>query len=367
MSDLQFQLKDEQQKIEELIEKHVDATGRIEQALKISQQDQDVIQELRKEVENAWNVADTAKLREQHTHESLNVTRERYQNLLQQMKKYETKIEDSDELGKHKATVLQECERLNSEVDEMNKRLLVQRAYSDELQKKLDESLEKNRELFREWDTATNESLSNRKKIETLQKRLEELTEEHEKITESMIHYKEAAEARHKRLKEREKQVIDLTDNLEKFKSDNAVLNIIKGKMELSLKAYKSDIVNFKHDMDQFQNYIRLKDDENKKLLLEHEREMKKVENLVRKISSVERVASKQEQEILTKKTEILTAEKERDLIKKASDDMKKDNDKLQRKIENQMREAEKLNGKLMLVQNLTNCMLIYFTSSINL
>jgi len=347
LENVHFQLKNEETKTQDLLNQRLDATGKIEAALKISQKDNDLIVKLKTETMAAWKETDVSILREQHTNESLNVTRDRYLNLKEKLQKMSSKLEMNDELGEHKFTVLQQCERLHVEVEELNKRLFVQREYSEELQKKLDDSLEKNRDLFREWDTATNESLSNKKKAEKLQKTLDDIKENYENNLESLIHYQEVAENYQKRLSEREKQVMNFADKLEKCQGDNAWLKEVKSKLELAIKSYKSEINNIKHELKQFESYVRLKDDENRKLVTGHEHEVKKVENLVRKICSVEKILSRQEQEMLIKKNEIVTAEKERDLIKKSSDDMKRENDKLSQKIEHLMKEIERLNGKM--------------------
>jgi hypothetical protein len=342
-----FQYNTEERKFKDLSEKYVDATGRIEQAIKISQCDNDLIQQLRNEIESSWKITDATKLREQHAHESLTGLKQKYSVLSENLKKLTSrKLEDSDELGKHKTTILQECERLLMDNAELNKRLLVQRAYSDEMQKKFEESLERNRQLWSEWDQSTNESLSNKKKVENLTKQLQDIKEEFETANDALSHFKEQTENRQRKLNEREKQVGSLVENLEKAKSDNAMLNIAKSKLELTLKTYISDVGNLKHEINQFNSYMRMKDDQNRKLIIENERETKKIENLIRKISSVERIVSKQEQDISIKKTEIYTVEKERDLIKKSGDEIKRSNEKLLKRIEHQVSDIEKLNGK---------------------
>ncbi|XP_070506938.1 cilia- and flagella-associated protein 58-like [Chironomus tepperi] len=339
-----YQFKNEEQKTQYLLDQRLDATGKIEAALKISQKDNEVISKLKSEVLDAWKETDASIMREQHTSESLNVTRDRYLNLKEKLQKMSSKLEMNEELGEHKLTVLQQCERLHVEVEELNKRLFVQREYSEELQKKLDDSIEKNRDLFREWDSATNDSLANKKKAEKLQKELEEFKENYEKNLESLIHYQESSENYLKRLTERDKQVVNLTDRLDKFRGDNLWLKENKSKLELTIKSYKTEITHIKLELKQFESYVRLKDDQNRKLVITHEQEVKKVENLVRKICSIEKLLSRHEQDILIKKNEIVTAEKERDLIKKSSDDMKRENDKLSQKIEQLMKEIERLN-----------------------
>lgn len=58
-------------------------------------------------------------------------------------------------LAKHKENILRERDRLNGEVDELNKRLQLQRIYSDEMDRKRMESETKNKELYKLLDVNT--------------------------------------------------------------------------------------------------------------------------------------------------------------------------------------------------------------------
>lgn len=92
--------------------------------------------------------------------------------------------------------MIAECGRLSGEVDELNNRLQLHRAYTDEIQKKLEDALESNRDL-----------LSDRKKVEAMTLRLQSNEEELIKTTESMITYKSQSEVRHNQLIERDRQL----------------------------------------------------------------------------------------------------------------------------------------------------------------
>lgn len=60
--------RDNNQKMQQEVEK---AAGKVSQAMKISQTDQDTIARLKKEIEDAWKVADAAQIREQEAQESM--------------------------------------------------------------------------------------------------------------------------------------------------------------------------------------------------------------------------------------------------------------------------------------------------------
>lgn len=55
-------------------------------------------------------------------------------------------------LAKHKEGILRERDRLNAEVEELNKRLQIQRIYTDEMERKRMESENKNKELYKLLD-----------------------------------------------------------------------------------------------------------------------------------------------------------------------------------------------------------------------
>lgn len=342
-------LKDEKANVRVLVENQVDATGKIEEALEISKKDRDVIEKLREEVIEAWKLTDAAKSREVELAESYNEMRKKFEITKQGLEKFTRKIEESDNdpLGKHKVTVMEEFERLNEEIIELNKRLKVLRAYSDEVQKKLDSSLEVNRDLHYQWDEATNESLSNKKKVNLLNMRIEELEENLDKTTESMNHYKNQSELRHKRLKERDRQLAEKVNDLDALGAEFEALSLAKGKLDEKFKTCLSEMNDMKHERNQMTNFLRLKEDDYKKLKLESDQKQKKLDELVRKFAAIEKIVSKNEEIIRTQKNAIVTAEKERDSIRKTNDGIKRDNDILQKKIEQMRRELEKRDGKL--------------------
>lgn len=345
---LQLNFKDEQAKVRQLKEQHVDATGRIEDAVKISQKDRDTISKLRLEVVGAWKRTDASKTREVEMSDRLDLITAKFGNAQNELKKFATRIEESDgsPLGQHKVTVLQECERLSSEINDLNKRLQVQRAYSEEVQHKLDDSLETNRNLFQQWDEASNESLSNKKRVELLTAKVETMIQQLDKMNESMLHFKTQSEVRHNKIVERDRRLSVLQNDLEKVKNNYAALGAVKTKLDASFKACTTELSELKHEMDQLKNFMRLKEDENRKLIIENERQLKKLGGFTRKFAAIEKIVSKNEQDILTQKNVIVTVEKERDSIRRTNDSMKKENDQLNKKIEGLMHELEKRDGE---------------------
>lgn len=344
---LQIGLKDEQLKNQNLSEQYVDASGRIESAMKISQKDQDTIKSLRTEVIETWKFSDLSKTREVEMAEKLSEKQKKLDKAELELKSFERIIEDTDisSLGKHKTTVLQECERLTEEVRELNKRLQVQRAYSDEIQKKLDDSLETNRDIYRQWDEATNEAMANKRKVETLTMKVEKTEERLEAVNDSMEHYKSQSESRNVRLQERERQLTKMRDELERMKSENTIFKTLKAKLEANLKTCSTEFTNVKHELNQTKNFLGLKEDENRKLLKENEDQLKRLDAAARKIATIEKALSKNNDDILQQRNEIINAEKERDSIRRSNDALKLEYENSKKKIEKLMTEIEKREG----------------------
>lgn len=57
------------------------AAGRVAQAMQISQRDQDTIQTLKSEIQDAWKRADAAQTREQNAQEAMNLMRSKFEKL----------------------------------------------------------------------------------------------------------------------------------------------------------------------------------------------------------------------------------------------------------------------------------------------
>lgn len=345
---LQICLKDEQGKNHELTERFIDSTGRIEAAMKISQNDQDTIEELRMEVTEAWNATDNSKLREVEMSEKLDGMREKLGRSVAELKRFERQFEDTDmsSLGAHKTTVMQECDRLSEEVRELNKRLKVQRAYSDELQKKLDDSVANMQEFFRQWDEATNETLSNQKKVESLRKKVSEMEDEMDRVNETMLHFKHQSETRHTRLQEREKQIATLRNSLDAARSEILRHKNHKAKMEEKLKMLSTEHTNMTHEILQMKNFLGLKEDESKKLIRENEKMMQQNDGNIRKIALIEKIVTAHKQEIQSQRNEIETAEKERDSIRRSNDVVKRELEVQQKKQAILMLDVEKRDGE---------------------
>lgn len=349
---LELNLRDEQAKVEDLQRNRIDADGRINEALKISQKDQDTIKILRSETVEAWKVCDSSQKRDIETSEKLGALRLKYDSALLELKRCNVHLDENDgsQLGKHKATLIEECSRLNNEVKELSNRLQIQRAYSEQTQKKLEESTAANQELYRQWDEATNDGMSNQKKAKKLEETLEQKNDELRSLEDSVNHYKNQSEARHARLAKRDLQLKSAREEVEKLRIDKNALTVQLAGFEKDYEKSKEDLKRQTIEMEQIKKFLKLKEDESRKILHENEHQLKKSEVLVRKISSLESVISKNESEIVNFKQDLFTARKEQDLLKKVSDDLLLERAALQKKIDRLNFEIDKRDGSSLLI-----------------
>lgn len=67
---------------------------KVAQAMKVSQADQDTIESMKKEIDDAWKLADAAQIREQEAQESMYAMREKLEKLQKEAEKTADRGED---------------------------------------------------------------------------------------------------------------------------------------------------------------------------------------------------------------------------------------------------------------------------------
>lgn len=73
------------------------AAGRVAQAVKMSQTDQDTIIRMKTEIEDAWRLADAAQVREQEAQESMFAMREKVEKIQKEAEKSSGREDGMDE------------------------------------------------------------------------------------------------------------------------------------------------------------------------------------------------------------------------------------------------------------------------------
>ncbi|CRK90386.1 CLUMA_CG004001, isoform A, partial [Clunio marinus] len=79
---------DEKDKIEQMKGEVLSSQQKVQNVIKMSKQDQEIIQQMKSEIDQAWRNADASSLREQIAQEAMNVLREKLEKLQKEAEKY---------------------------------------------------------------------------------------------------------------------------------------------------------------------------------------------------------------------------------------------------------------------------------------
>uniref|UniRef100_A0A1B0CMA9 Putative myosin class ii heavy chain n=1 Tax=Lutzomyia longipalpis TaxID=7200 RepID=A0A1B0CMA9_LUTLO len=319
-------LMEEQHKNEDLQLDMVRCQERIAEVMKISQEDQEKIAQLKEEIESAWSQTDAAQAREQEAQKQMYVMLDKFEQLQKEAEKY-SDVKEGQELGntmaKHKEGILRERDRLCSEVEELGAKLQVQKIYSDDLEKKITDLENKNKDLYKLLDETSSEAFKEKRLLESMKTELQDVAAERDQYAEEAKQFKTKYNAIHKTTMQHNLQMAAVKSNVERLSTQNTVqsMKIAKLSGEYDNIVHVRDKLS--HDLNIKGNILKLKEDENNKYRVETAKLVKSKELLMRKLmsSSVSKVIS--EQEISRLKKTIANWEKEFDLLKKTHDKSK--------------------------------------------
>uniref|UniRef100_A0A336MZC8 CSON008162 protein n=1 Tax=Culicoides sonorensis TaxID=179676 RepID=A0A336MZC8_CULSO len=340
--------------IQEMSNKISESEGKIQQAIQISQRDQDTIKNLQDEVKSAWKLADAARNREEETHFLLKTAKEKLMTYEKQSTKLVKKEDQSDELPENLQTLKQglhiERDRLQAEVEELNKRITLHRLYTVEVEKKTFDSQQEFQKLVTEIDEISNEQFKDRRQLEKVQLSLNEVIAEREMLAEDLKHFKEIASLRNQENVKLQNEVSELSMKLEKVREN---LKVTTNKLTMQtkeLKKMKELKDKISADFIVKDNLLKLKEDQNKAINILNAQLIKDKEILMKRLTIVSENVSAREQEIIKLKTMQLTLEKEIESSIKAFNKEKKYSEKLQREknsFHNDFIKAQQINTEL--------------------
>lgn len=159
---------------------------------------------------------------------------------------------------KHKEGILRERDRLNAEVEELNRRLQIQRKYTDEVEKKRQESEKKLRDMYKLLDTTSDESLREKKIIEMLKMNLSDATKDRDNYEEEAKHYKSQAEAHHKSTMNLQVQIANLKGQIDKLTNTLRITNDKLTKMTNDYEFTLQMKEKLFHDLTQSNNLLKV-------------------------------------------------------------------------------------------------------------
>lgn len=202
-------------------------------------------------------------------------------------------------LSKHKESILKERDRLNAEVEELNRRLHTQRLYTDEMEKKRQQSETKNKELYKLLDETSSEAVKEKRTLENLRQQLDEVTQEKNSKSEEAKHYKWQAEMHHKSTVQQNLQIVAVRSSLERLSTQHTLTVSKLTKYSAEVEHLQLLREKLSHELNQKSNLLKLREDENNKYRLDTGKLIKSREMLMKKLMTCEMNRSMSDQEVV--------------------------------------------------------------------
>lgn len=223
-----------------------------------------------------------------------------------------------DELVGHKLTLLQDYHRLTNEVNELNRRLNLQRIYAENVERKRAESENKNIELFKVLDESSTEIMKEKMLLEQLKIQVTDLTKDKSRCLENLQSLRMQNENLTDNNKELTTKIERLTSNLEQKTLRLSETQMKLGKSERALKDSVKVCGDLGLKLRQNENLLNLKESEIKTLTKEHGTMMKAREALERKLMDMDASKALLNSDVLEMKNLIHTYEKEQEATQRA-------------------------------------------------
>lgn len=205
-------------------------------------------------------------------------------------------------LVKHKEGILRERDRLNAEVEELNKRLQIQRIYTDEIERKRAESEKKNKELYKLLDETSSEAYQKIRMVDNLKQDIADLNAEKNTLLTD-------AKFQKTQLEQLQFNNTQLTGKLAVAKASQEKISInmqtTNAKLTKTLADLESTLaLRKKCEMELGQNttLLKLRDSECNKLLKDNNQLIKYREQLQKKMLGLERIKGDLQQDVLKMK-----------------------------------------------------------------
>ncbi|XP_045475100.1 cilia- and flagella-associated protein 58-like [Harmonia axyridis] len=323
---------------------------KLESAIKLTETDQMVIDDLKDQIQKAWKMADAAHAREQTAQEII-------ENLRKQVESLNTEIElrnkfaaeqaeDTGVMGKKKEGLQREKERLQGEVIQLSQKLQNALGYQEELEHKNSAADIKLNELTTQVEDQTSEIDRHKRQTAKLN---QDITEMKEKLSEKELQLNELTEVvgyHMKQIARLENQVKDEKTNYDRLYKEHESLNSKHYKMYEDLQVAQS-------------NY-----DQTRKTLNKKELELKNSEDTVNHlrndVTKLTKMKDLYDKKLLAMDSDKNDVIQERNklrqrliIIEKEVDDMKKQADSEKRAMDSIAREKDIMNKSIMRQQGL--------------
>ncbi|KAM8705003.1 hypothetical protein ACLKA7_009458 [Drosophila subpalustris] len=337
-------LRMEEGRSQELREQIAALEARLENAARLSKLDMATIEELRGVIEGAWKQKDAAQIREQTAQDEGLRLREKLESAEQMV----IHLKEKGMAMSNKREDNKECERLNGEIKDLNKRLQLQRVYTAEVEANIEGLEGKNKELLKLLDETSSDACNLKRKCDALAKELSTMKTEETKYLEQIAHIKSQNEHLTKVKVRQNLQILSLKTNLEHLNTlHNSTCNKL-AKITVDLEYTVQERDKNKRALTQRINLLKVREDELIKQRQETAKLAKSQETIARKYGGLEMSKQKVEQENMRLKTQLGTQDKELESMRrvvhhfeKNNENLTKERDVLKRDLQSEHQSAE--------------------------
>ncbi|XP_044753434.1 cilia- and flagella-associated protein 58-like [Coccinella septempunctata] len=318
---------------------------KLESAIKLTETDQLVIDDLKDQIQKAWKMADAAHAREQTAQEIIENLRKQVESLnaeIELRNKFAAEqAEDTGVMSKKKEGLQREKERLQGEVVQLSQKLQNALGYQEELEHKNSAADIKITELSAQVDDQTGEIDRHKRQVAKLN---QDISEVKEKLSEKELQLNELTEVvgyHMKQIARLENQLKDEKTNYERLYKDHEALNAKHYKVYEDLQVAQS-------------NY-----EQTRKTLNKKELELKNAEDTVNHlrndVTKLTKMKDLYDKKLLAMDSDKNDVVQDRNklrqrlvIIEKEVDDMKKQADAEKRAMDSIAREKEIMNKSIM-------------------
>lgn len=205
-------------------------------------------------------------------------------------------------LAKHKEGILRERDRLNAEVEELNKRLQIQRIYTDEIERKRAESEKKNKELYKLLDETSSEAYQKIRMVDHLKQDITDLNTEKNTMLIETRHLKTQIDQMQSSNLQLNGKLAATKMSLEKVTNTQQLTAVKLTKTAADLEASIGSRKKCQMELGQNTTLLKLRDSECNRLLKDNQQLIKYREQLQKKMMSLERIKGDLTQEVLKMK-----------------------------------------------------------------
>ncbi|XP_017036999.1 cilia- and flagella-associated protein 58 [Drosophila kikkawai] len=329
-------LRLEKERSQELRREIEGLEARLETAARVSKMDMATIEELRGVIEGAWKQKDAAQIREQSAQDEV-------LNLREKLDESEQMVAHLNEkrLAMSKRDDGKERERLTAEINDLNKRLNLQRTYAAELDSTIEGLEAKNKELLKLLDETSSDAINLKRKVDALTKELSTMKTEESRYQEQISQMKSANEILTKVKVRQNLQILSLKTNLEHLNTQHNATNNKLAKITVDLEYTVQERDKNKRALNQRINLLKVREDELIKVRQDNSKLAKSQETIARKYAGLDEAKREVEQENIRLKTQLGTQDKELESMRRVVHHFEKNNENLTKERDSLRREVQ--------------------------